>query len=77
MNNLDELWNVVSAKEELLRTRPIHRMDVIVPLNVIRKTTTTAKSVNRDTVSQNLFKKVLYEGNNGTDFLKSSDESVK
>ena len=37
---LDELWNVVNAKEELLRTLPIHKVDVILPLNlgVIRTT---------------------------------------
>ena len=37
---LDELWNVVNAKEELQRTLPIHKVDVILPLNlgVIRTT---------------------------------------
>ena len=37
---LDELLNVVNAKEELLRTLPIHKVDVILPLNlgVIRTT---------------------------------------
>ena len=39
MNNLDEFWNAKSAKEELLRTQAIHRLDLIIPMKVIRNGT--------------------------------------
>ena len=39
LNNLDEFWNAKSAKEELLRTQAIHRLDLIIPMKVIRNGT--------------------------------------
>ena len=39
MNNLDEFWSATSAKEELLRTQAIHRLDLIIPMKVIRNGT--------------------------------------
>ena len=44
MNNLDEFWNAKSAKEELLRTQAIHRLDLIIPMKVIRNGSTREKS---------------------------------
>ena len=45
MNNLDEFWNAKSAKEELLRTQAIHRLDLIIPMKVIRNGSTREKSL--------------------------------